>query len=36
LRNDVTRRRAGGPRLLDLLRNADEEADRADLTLAQG
>ncbi len=26
----------GGPRLLDLLRNADEEDDRSDLTLAQG
>lgn len=25
-----------GPRLLDLLRNADEEDDRSDLTLAQG
>jgi hypothetical protein len=24
------------PRLLDLLRNADEEDDRSDLTLAQG
>jgi hypothetical protein len=25
-----------GPRLLDLLRNADEEDDRSDLILAQG
>jgi len=25
-----------GPRLLDMLRNADEEDDRSDLALAQG
>jgi hypothetical protein len=35
LRNGVTRRRAGSPRLLDLLRNADEEDNRSDLILAQ-